>query len=75
MENRTGKMAICFTILIMVVSCAYAQSYTTYVESSNIVKREFDISSVIWIIADTGNFMWNRTIESALFDWFKANVK
>ena len=73
MKNRTARMVICIAMLIIISSCAYAQSYTTYVESSNIGKSEIAKTSVIWIIADTGNFMWNRTIESTLFDRFKAN--
>ena len=71
MENRTAKMAICFIMLVMLISCASAQSYTTYAESSNIGKSSISKSSVIWIISDSGNFMWNRTIETAIGEKLK----
>ena len=66
MENRAAKMAISIIMLVMFISCANAQSYTTYAESSNIGKNEISRSSVVWIISDSGNFMWNRTIETSI---------
>ena len=71
MENRAAKMAISIIMLVMFISCANAQSYTTYAESSNIGKREISKLSVIWIISDSGNFMWNRAIETAIGEKFK----
>ncbi len=73
MKKRTAKKAIFIIMLAMLISSAYAQSYTTYVESSSIGRREIGKTPVIWIIADTSNFMWNRTIETAIRDKFKIN--
>jgi len=71
MKNRTAKMAICILLFVIFVSCASAQTYATYAESSNIGKVLIDKESAIWIISDSGNFMWNRTIETAIGERFK----
>ena len=66
MENRTARMAICIIMLVMLISHAYAQSYTTYAESSNLGKKPIEKTSIIWILSDTTSFMWNRTLESSV---------
>ena len=71
MKNRTAKMAMCILLLVLFVSCASAQTYTTYAESSNIGKALIDKASVIWVISDSGNFMWNRTIETVIGEKLK----
>lgn len=72
MKNRTAKRTIYLIMLIMLMPCAFAQSYSTYVESSNIGKNVINKSSEIWIISDSGNFMWNRSIETAIGEKLKG---
>ena len=68
MEKRTVRMAVCLVMFTLLMSCATAQSYTTYAQSSNLGKKMIDKSSLVWIICDTTSFMWNRSIEISVMD-------
>lgn len=68
MNKRTVRMAVCLIMFTMLMSCANAQSYTTYAQSSNLGKKMINKSSPIWIICDTTSFMWNRSIENSVMD-------
>lgn len=68
MNKRTVRMIVSLIVSTLLMSCANAQSYTTYAQSSNLGKKTIDKSSSVWIICDTTSFMWNRTIESSVLD-------
>lgn len=68
MNKRTVRMVASLIMFTLLMSCATAQSYTTYAQSSNLGKTMIDKSSSVWIICDTTSFMWNRSIESSVMD-------
>ena len=71
MRNRTGRVSVFILMMLIVISEAYAQSYTTYAVSSNLNKKSISKASVIWIVSDTSSFMWNRSIETSVKEVFE----
>ena len=76
MRNRFAKGITIIIMLTVLASCAFAQSYTTFAESSNLGGKPIPAKSVLWILSDLNSFMWNRTIETSIKEQFdKKGIK
>lgn len=66
MKRIVIKMAALLLMLSLAVPCVFAQSYKTYVESSNPNKQEIRKTSTILIMSLADSFSMNRSTEKAL---------
>lgn len=66
MKRNVIKMAALLLMLSLAVPCVFAQSYKTYVESSNPTKQEISKASAITIMSLADSYSMNRSIERAL---------
>lgn len=64
-------MAALLLMLSLAVPCVFAQSYKTYVESSNPNKQEIRKASAITIMSIADSYSMNRSTERALKEAFE----
>ena len=76
MRDRTAKVTTTLIMLTLLLSCAYAQTYTTFAESSGLGGKTIPRTSALLVLSDLNNFMWNRTIETSVREQFdKKGIK
>lgn len=66
MKRNVIRMAALLLMLSLAVPCVFAQSYKTYVESSNPNKQEISKSNAIMIMSLADSYSMNRSTEKAL---------
>lgn len=71
--SKKIKFMVVFMLLALISPMfVFAQSYTTYAASSNIRNQAYKKSDTVFVISNSGSFIWNRIMEEAIQAEFKS---